>query len=94
MAAKKLSEVEISSAIAQLAGWSVVDQKLQKNFKFQDFVEAFGFISKLAIVSEKMGHHAEIFNVYNKVRIDLVTHDVDGISNLDVDLAKKIDSLI
>ena len=94
MAAKKLSEVEISSAIAQLAGWSVVDQKLQKNFKCQDFVEAFGFISKLAIVSEKMGHHAEIFNVYNKVRIDLVTHDVDGISNLDIDLAKKIDSLI
>ena len=94
MAAKKLSDVEISSAIAQLAGWSVVDQKLQKNFKFQNFVEAFGFISKLAIVSEKMGHHAEIFNVYNKVRIDLITHDVDGISNLDVDLAKKIDSLI
>ena len=94
MAAKKLSEVEISSAIAQLVGWSVVDQKLQKNFKFQNFVEAFGFISKLAIVSEKMGHHAEIFNVYSKVRIDLVTHDVDGISDLDIELAKKIDSFI
>ncbi len=94
MAATKLSEVEIYAAIAQLAGWTVVEQKLQKNFKFRNFVEAFGFISKLAIVSEKMGHHAEIFNVYNKVRIDLVTHDVDGISNLDIELAQKIDSLV
>ncbi|NUN65108.1 4a-hydroxytetrahydrobiopterin dehydratase [Pseudanabaena biceps] len=93
MAATKLSKVEISSAIAQLAGWAVVDDKLQKNFKFRDFVEAFGFISKVAIISEKMGHHPELFNVYNKVRIDLVTHDADGISALDIELAQKIDKL-
>jgi 4a-hydroxytetrahydrobiopterin dehydratase len=94
MAITKLSEVEISSAIAQLAGWSVVDHKLQKNFKFRDFVEAFGFISKVAIVADKMGHHPELFNVYNKVKIDLTTHDAGGISALDFELAQKIDKLL
>ncbi|MBD2186540.1 4a-hydroxytetrahydrobiopterin dehydratase [Pseudanabaena mucicola] len=94
MAIQKLSAVEISSAIAKLAGWAVVDHKLQKNFKFSNFVEAFGFISKVAIVSESMGHHPELFNVYNKVRIDLTTHDANGISLLDVELAQKIDKLI
>ena len=94
MAIQKLSEVEISSAIAQLAGWSVVDLKLQKNFKFRDFVEAFGFISKVAIVADKMGHHPELFNVYNKVKIDLTTHDAGGISALDFELAQKIDKLL
>jgi len=90
----KLSEVEIGSAIAQLSGWAIVDDKLQKNFKFKDFVEAFGFMSKVAIVADKMGHHPELFNVYNKVRIDLTTHDVNGISNLDFELAQKIDKLL
>jgi 4a-hydroxytetrahydrobiopterin dehydratase len=94
MAIQKLSEVEISSAIAQLAGWTVIDHKLQKNFKFRDFVEAFGFISKVAIASEKMGHHPELFNVYNKVKIDLVTHDANGITSLDFELAQKIDKFV
>ena len=94
MTIKKFSEVEISSAIAQLAGWSVVNQKLQKNFKFRNFVEAFGFMSKVAIVAEKMDHHPELFNVYNQVKIDLTTHDADGISALDFELAQKIDKLL
>ena len=94
MAIQKLSDVEISSAIAQLAGWTVVEGKLQKNFKFRDFVEAFGFISKVAIIADKMGHHPELFNVYNKVRIDLTTHDANGISALDFELAQKIDKLL
>jgi len=94
MAIQKLSEVEISSVIAQLAGWSVVDYKLQKNFKFRNFVDAFGFISKVAIIAEKMDHHPEFFNVYNKVKIDLTTHDAGGISALDFELAQKIDKLL
>jgi 4a-hydroxytetrahydrobiopterin dehydratase len=94
MSINKSSEVEISTAIAQLSGWSVVDGKLQKNYKFRDFVEAFGFISKVAIVADKMGHHPELFNVYNKVRIDLTTHDAGGISALDFELAQKIDKLV
>jgi 4a-hydroxytetrahydrobiopterin dehydratase len=94
MAINKLSAVEISSAIAQLAGWSVVDYKLQKNFKFRNFVEAFGFMTRVAIVAEKMNHHPEFFNVYNQVKIDLTTHDADGISALDFELAQKIDKLL
>ncbi|MEI6328482.1 MAG: 4a-hydroxytetrahydrobiopterin dehydratase [Pseudanabaena sp.] len=94
MTIKKLSEVEISSAIAQLAGWSLVNQKLHKNFKFRNFVEAFGFMSKVAIIAEKMDHHPELFNVYNQVKIDLTTHDADGISALDFELAQKIDKLL
>lgn len=67
---------------------------LKNNFKFRDFVEAFGFLSKVAIVADKMDHHPELFNVYNKVKIDLTTHDAGGISALDVELAQKIDKLL
>jgi len=90
---KKLTQSELDTAIAQLSGWKIVNNKLNKTFKFKDFVEAFGFMAKVAIVSEKMDHHPELFNVYNRVVIDLVTHDANGISTLDVDLAKKIDEL-
>lgn len=85
--------MELQAGIAQLAGWQLVNHKLQKKFKFKDFVQAFGFMTKVAIVSEKMDHHPELFNVYNNVVIDLTTHDADGISNLDIELAQKIDGL-
>ncbi len=90
---KKLTQTELDTAIAQLSEWKLVNNKLNKTFKFKDFVTAFGFMTKVAIVSEKMDHHPELFNVYNRVTIDLTTHDAGGISNLDIDLAKKIDGL-
>jgi len=93
MSVSKLTEVEISSAIAQLAGWAVVNDKLQKKWQFPNFISAMGFITKVAMVAEKMDHHPEIFNVYNRVTIDLTTHDAGGISAKDVELAKKIDTL-
>jgi pterin-4-alpha-carbinolamine dehydratase (EC 4.2.1.96) len=93
MSVSKLTEMEIASAIAQLAGWSVVNGKLQKKWKFADFISAMGFITKVAIAAEKMDHHPEIFNVYNQVTIDLTTHDAGGISAKDVELAQKIDAL-
>jgi pterin-4-alpha-carbinolamine dehydratase (EC 4.2.1.96) len=93
MSVSKLTEVEIASAIAQLAGWAVVNGKLQKKWKFPDFISAMGFITKVAIVAEKMDHHPEMFNVYNQVTIDLTTHDAGGISAKDVELAQKIDAL-
>lgn len=74
-------------------GWQLVNRKLQKKFKFKDFVEAFAFITKVAIISEKIDHHAEIFNVYNSVTLELTTHDVGGISNLDIELATKINAI-
>lgn len=93
MAIKKLSHDAILSAISKLDGWSLVEGKLHKEFKFGNFVEAFGFMSKVAILAEKMDHHPEWFNVYNKVAIDLTTHDAGGISQNDIELAQKIEAL-
>ena len=73
--------------------WVEENNCLKKDFKFKDFTQAFGFMTKVAIVSEKMDHHPELFNVYNRVVIDLTTHDAGGISHLDLELAKKIDAL-
>jgi 4a-hydroxytetrahydrobiopterin dehydratase len=88
---QKLSEQEIKQQVAKLEGWKVVDGKVNKTFEFGNFVQAFGFMAKVAMEAEKMNHHPEWFNVYNRVRIDLMTHDVGGISNYDIKLAKIID---
>ncbi len=78
MAVPKLSPSDLESHLAQLNGWTLKDGKLHKEFKFASFVEAFGFMSSLALVSESMGHHPEWFNVYNRLTIDLTTHDSGG----------------
>ena len=89
----KLSDNEIQTRLNDVPGWSVVDDKLHRDFKFANFVEAFGFMTSAAIEAEKMNHHPEWFNVYSKVNVELVTHDADGITNLDVELAKKMNAL-
>ena len=93
MAAKKLTNSEIQAHLEGVAGWSVEDGKLHKEFQFESFVEAFGFMTSLALIAESMNHHPEWFNVYNRVTIDLMTHDAGGISGLDFQLAKKADAL-
>lgn len=90
---KKLSEEEIASRLKELTGWSVVDGKLHRVFKFKDFVEAFGFMTRGALVAESMNHHPDWSNVYNSVSVNLNTHDLGGISPLDFALAKKYDAL-
>jgi len=77
------------------AGWSMVDGRdaITKEFVFANFIEAFGFMSRAALVAEKMGHHPEWFNVYKTVSVILSTHDVGGLSELDVTLAKRMDAL-
>jgi 4a-hydroxytetrahydrobiopterin dehydratase len=90
----QLSEADIGSALADLPGWSVVDGKFHKEFKFKNFVEAFGFMSSVALLAERLDHHPEWFNVYNRVKIDLNTHEAGGLTNLDVELAKKIEALL
>ncbi|MGH9979505.1 MAG: 4a-hydroxytetrahydrobiopterin dehydratase [Nitrososphaeraceae archaeon] len=90
---RKLSESEIESAISSLDAWTFKDSKLNRSFKFGNFVEAFTFMTAVALNAEKMDHHPEWFNVYNTVRIDLMTHDVDGISDYDIKLAKLINSI-
>jgi 4a-hydroxytetrahydrobiopterin dehydratase len=71
----------------------VVDGKLHREYRFQSFVEAFGFMASVALVAERMEHHPEWFNVYHTVKIDLVTHDVGGISLNDVELARRMEAL-
>lgn len=87
MAALKLSDAEIESALKQLPGWSEQDGKLHCAYKFPDFAHAFGFMTASAILIQEMDHHPEWSNVYNRVTIDLTTHDSGGITQKDVKLA-------
>ena len=91
--ATKLSESEIASALRERSGWTVVNGKLHREYQFVDFVHAFGFMASAALLAEAMGHHPEWSNVYNRVTIDLTTHDAGGISDKDFELARKLDAL-
>ena len=93
MAVKKMTDAEINAQLAVVSGWTLENGKLHKQFQFDSFIEAFGFMSRVALVAESMNHHPEWFNVYNLVTIDLITHDAGGISTLDFELAKKADAL-
>ncbi len=93
MGIKKLTSQEIESELKNLEGWSVINEKLRKEFQFSDFNEAFGFMTRAAMHIEKINHHPEWFNVYNKLRVELTTHDAGGITNNDVMLAKILNSL-
>jgi 4a-hydroxytetrahydrobiopterin dehydratase len=91
--AKKLSTDAIQRGLDELEGWSLEGDKLHREFRFKNFVAAFGFMTSAAIEAEKMDHHPEWFNVYNKVRVHLTTHDAGGITELDFLLAKKMNQL-
>ncbi len=93
MAAKKLTDAQIQENLAQVDGWTIENGKLHKEFQFDNFVSAFGFMTQLALVAESMNHHPEWFNVYNRVTIDLTTHDAGGISELDFQWAKQADAI-
>jgi 4a-hydroxytetrahydrobiopterin dehydratase len=87
-----LSTAELEQQLRDLPGWSIQAGKLQRQFKFKDFVAAFGFMTQVALVAEAMGHHPEWFNVYNRVTIDLTTHDANGITLKDIALAQRANS--
>ncbi|MGH8193952.1 MAG: 4a-hydroxytetrahydrobiopterin dehydratase [Woeseiaceae bacterium] len=89
----KLSSAQVEDKLASLKGWSLENGKLTRDFKFPDFVRAFGFMTSAAIEAEKLNHHPEWSNVYNKVTVHLVTHEANGITELDFKLAKKMDAL-
>ena len=93
MAIRKLSDSEVTQRLGEQPGWALDDGKLRRDFKFANFVEAFGFMARVAILAEKADHHPEWFNVYDKVQIWLTTHDAGGISERDFALAKQIDTL-
>ncbi|MBE1287314.1 MAG: 4a-hydroxytetrahydrobiopterin dehydratase [Alteromonadaceae bacterium] len=83
--------IELNTTIPEAEKWRVSDGKLHKVFVFTSFIRAFGWMSQMAIWAEKLNHHPEWSNVYNKVKVNLVTHDVDGISELDFKLANKME---
>ncbi len=91
MAAKQLSESEIPALLEKLQSWSIEDAKLTREFRFADFNEAFAFMTRVALLAEAANHHPEWFNVWNRVRIQLTTHDAGGITQRDIDLAEAID---
>jgi 4a-hydroxytetrahydrobiopterin dehydratase len=89
----KLSDADIQDALKSLPGWTVKNGKLHREYQFEDFVKAFGFMASVALVAESMSHHPEWFNVYHTVGFDLWTHSIPGISNLDAALAAKVEAL-
>ena len=90
MPSEKLSPTAVTEQLTILADWRLSDGKLHLQLVFADFVAAFDFMSKVAVLAEAAGHHPEWSNVYNRVEIDLTTHDVGGITMKDFDLAEKI----
>lgn len=94
MARQKLSDSEIEVALAELPGWSVQNGKLFKQYKFKSFAQALGWMVAVGIQADKMDHHPEWSNVYNRVTVNLVTHDLgNAISSWDVDLARHMEKL-
>ncbi|HXZ83905.1 MAG TPA: 4a-hydroxytetrahydrobiopterin dehydratase [Myxococcota bacterium] len=89
----KLSPQEIESALAGLPGWSLANGKLHRELRFADFSAAFGFMTRVALAAEAADHHPDWSNVWNRVTIDLLTHDAGGITANDVALAKRISEL-
>jgi len=91
--AVKLSKAKIAAALSALPAWKLKGGKLRREYKFADFIAAFGFMTGAALVAQGMDHHPEWFNVWNTVRVDLATHDAGGITALDVNLAHAMEGL-
>jgi 4a-hydroxytetrahydrobiopterin dehydratase len=93
---RKLTEKERRSALAELSGWSMAKGRdaIQKSFRFPDFNAAFGFMTRVALMAEKMDHHPEWSNVYNRVEITLATHEAKGVTERDIRLARFIDEAV
>lgn len=92
MARSPLPTDRVNARLAELDGWAIVDGKLTKRFQFADFVAAFGFMSKCALAAEKLDHHPDWSNVWNKVDVTLWTHDAGGLTDKDFELASKMDA--
>lgn len=93
MAATPLTAEQINGLSASLPQWSLAGGKLQRELRFADFSEAFGFMARVALAAEAMGHHPEWSNVWNRVVVELTTHDTGGLSDLDLRLAQRIDQI-
>lgn len=93
MPVERATESEILEVLAELVSWTVKDGKLHREYRFRDFVQAFGFMSQSALLAERAAHHPEWFNVYNRVIVDLTTHEAQGITRKDFDLAREMEQV-
>lgn len=91
---EKYTAEKVVERLGELKGWTFLNEGIEKKFVFKNFIQAMGFINQLALYAEKANHHAEIFNVYNKVNIRLSTHDAGGVTDSDFRLAQQIDQII
>jgi 4a-hydroxytetrahydrobiopterin dehydratase len=91
--ARRLTVTEIQDGLAELPGWTIAAEKLHREYQFATFIEAFGFMSSVALVAQAMNHHPDWSNGYNKVLVDLATHSLGGISTFDLELAKQMEKL-
>ena len=89
-----IEKIHLNDFIKKNPSWIINNLSIKKEFKFNDFIEAFGFMNKVALLSEKMDHHPNWQNTYNKVTIELTTHDMDGITTNDIKLSEAIEKLI
>lgn len=91
---QRLEDTELNTTLSKLEGWSHAEDRhaITRSFKFKNFSESWGFMTRIALLAEKMDHHPEWFNVYNKVDITLTTHDAGGVSEKDIKMAEKINS--
>jgi 4a-hydroxytetrahydrobiopterin dehydratase len=94
MSVEKMTAQQVETSLKEMPGWELRNDKLHREHRFKDFVQAWGFMTQVAILAEKMDHHPEWSNVYSRVTIDLTTHEAGGISELDFELAKKIDRIL
>jgi 4a-hydroxytetrahydrobiopterin dehydratase len=90
----RLTQPEVVERLKALPGWKLVKGKLHRELKFRDFSEAFGFMARAALAAEKMNHHPDWSNVWNRVTIDLNTHDAGGVTTLDFQLAAAMSALV
>ncbi|MGO9094044.1 MAG: 4a-hydroxytetrahydrobiopterin dehydratase [Bryobacteraceae bacterium] len=93
MAPPILSPSEIEAALARLPGWKLIGAKLHREYRFPDFSRAFGFMATAAVMIEALGHHPEWSNVYNRVTVDLSTHDSGGVTAKDAELAARLEEI-
>lgn len=94
MPAIKMTTENINLSMETLSGWKFLNEGIEKDFVFKNFNEAFGFLTRIAMLSEKMDHHAECSGVYNKVHLRLSTHDAGGVTIKDLDMAKEIEKYL
>jgi 4a-hydroxytetrahydrobiopterin dehydratase len=93
MSIPRATESEIQKTVSQLEFWTVENGKLHREYRFRDFVQAFGFMAQAALLAERAAHHPEWFNVYNRVVVDLTTHESQGITQKDLDLAREMEQI-